>query len=182
MMQCFQNFHTLLQTDTDILHPICRVHLQTVLLDKLIGNLIRLVKVVKDAMAARLTTHHNILRYRKGGNQHKMLMHHANAVGDGRAGGEGLHFLTLHENLPGCWLIKAIQDFHQGRFSCTVFANQCKHFSLVYIKGYIIVRQHAWELHGYMLEGYNGGFRFAQAGTPRFLWHMNTEKGQQRPF
>ena len=114
MMQCFQNFHTLLQTNADILHPICRVHLQAVLLDKLIGNLIRLVEVVKDAMAARLTAHNNVLCHRKGGNQHKMLMHHADAVGNGRAGGEGLHFLALYKNLPGRRLIKAIQDFHQG--------------------------------------------------------------------
>ena len=160
-MQGLQNLHALLKTHADFRHSVVGIDLQAVFLHQLLGDGNGLFEVIEELVPTGLVAQHDVLRHGKGGHQHKVLMHHADAAGNGAAGAEMRNFLPLDKDLAAGGRIQAVENVHQGGLSRTVFAHKRKNLALADVKRHVMICQHAGKLHGNMLEG-NDGFALCQ--------------------
>ena len=60
----------------------------------------------------------------EGGDQHEVLVDHADAEGDGVGGGGDADGAVVEEDLAGVHLVEAVEDLHEGGFAGAVFAEQ----------------------------------------------------------
>src|SRR5258706_9578979 len=73
-----------------------------------------------------------------------MLMHHTDAQANGISWSCNMRRLAIDEYLATIGMNQAIQDIHQGRFACTVFADQRVDFAFMYGEIDRIVGYHSW--------------------------------------
>ena len=76
----------------------------------------------------------------KAGDQHEVLMHHADAELDRLAGRLDPHLPAVEKDRPLRRLVKTDQNVHQRRFARTVFAEQGMDLALGYGQIDIVVR------------------------------------------
>src|SRR3546814_97858 len=62
-------------------------------------------------------TQHDVLHHRHGVHQHEVLMHHADAGGDGVARRADRHRPPVDEDLAAVGLVEAVEDAHQRRLA-----------------------------------------------------------------
>ena len=80
---------------------------------------------------------------RRGGNKHEVLMHHADAEGDGVARTRDLRGVAIDDNLAGIGLQQAVEDVHQGGFARAVLADKGVDFAAPHLEADVVVGQHA---------------------------------------
>ena len=76
-----------------------------------------------------------------------MLMHHADALGDGHRGGGQADFLAVDPNLALGGLLQTEQHFHQCGFAGAVFAHQRVDLTLADIQVHVLVGGDAVGIH-----------------------------------
>ena len=103
-------------------------------------------------MPARFPAEHDVLRDSKGGNEHKMLVNHADALGDHVFGVEVLHALAANIDVAGGRGLDAVQNIHQRGFTGAVFTDQGENLAAPDLQTDVVIRQNAGELHGNMVK------------------------------
>ncbi|MPM51890.1 hypothetical protein SDC9_98641 [bioreactor metagenome] len=88
------------------------------------GQLCGLLLLADQRITLWAQAQQDVLQRRHRRNQHKVLMHHADAQGDGLAGSGDLHRLALPDDLPLLRMVQPIENVHQGGFSRAVFSQQ----------------------------------------------------------
>lgn len=78
--------------------------------------------VQEDAGAHRFIAQHHVLCDRQRGDEHKVLVDHADALGDGVTGAVDGGFLPPNDDLPFIRGIQAVEGVHQGGFSRPVLS------------------------------------------------------------
>ena len=148
--QCLQNFQTLLFTDGQVLHllPGRDGHIEFFSqFGKMLGRLIQ----VQTNLAELLIAQHNVLNDTQGGNQHKMLVDHADTGSNGLLGVADVQLLAVQPDLTGGGAVQAVQNVHQGGLACTVFAQQGMNVALFHRKAHIFIGNNRAKPLGYML-------------------------------
>ena len=112
-VQGLQDLYTLLHADRNIADQLVRLHFQAVPFDDLHDILPGLFHIEADACRGGLGTQDDVLRDRKILHQHKVLVHHADAMLDGRGRILDIHFFAVDEDLPFFRLVQAVKDIHQ---------------------------------------------------------------------
>ena len=131
MVQGLQDLGTLLLTNGNLRNELVQLHIQTILCGQLL-DLSAAGRSVNKQTFGMLVAQNDILKYRHGLHQHKVLMHHADAQFHRLAGGFDPDFLALLKDFSLRWLIKADQNIHQRRLPGTVFTQQCQHLSAIH--------------------------------------------------
>ena len=125
-----EDLHTLLHAHGDIFNFGIGIDGQTITL----GNLHHVFPggghIQHNALPG-LRTQDDVFRDGEGLNQHKVLMHHANARGDGVSGRVHVQLLSVHEDLAGGRLVQAVKLIHQGGFSRAVLTQNGVDLTLV---------------------------------------------------
>ena len=111
------NFHPLAFADRQRMHMALRFQLQAILLGRVRDAPFQLVE-----LGVPRQTERDIFGNGQRIEQRKMLEYHRDTQlsGSGRIG--NMDFLAIPEHLAGVRLDRAIDDFHQGRFSGAVFS------------------------------------------------------------
>ena len=123
IIEHLQDFHTLLCADRDPIDRLIELDTKTELLRKRSQLFLFCVPVAKTVFRF-FVAEHDILSDSKRGDQHKLLMHHAEAAGDGILWAPEVDLLAEDLDLSASALFQPIQNFHQRGFSCAVLANQ----------------------------------------------------------
>ena len=75
----------------------------------------------------RLGSEHDVVQRAQGLDEHEVLMHHANAQGDGFIGIADARRFAKHFDLPAVGTVETVQDGHQGTFTRAVLAHDAVH-------------------------------------------------------
>ena len=122
--------HTLLHADGDILDLRVGVDGQAIALGDLHHVFARGGHIELDAFG-RLGAEDDVFRDGEGLDQHKVLVHHADARVNGVTGIVHLNLLAVDQNIAGGGLEQAVELVHQRRFACAVFAQDRVDFAFV---------------------------------------------------
>src|SRR3546814_15506524 len=76
-----------------------------------------------DTLLPYTTLVRSVLHHRHGVHQHEVLMHHADAGGDGVARRADRHRPPVDEDLAAVGLVEAVEDAHQRRLAGAVLAD-----------------------------------------------------------
>ncbi|MPM74118.1 hypothetical protein SDC9_121103 [bioreactor metagenome] len=109
-------------------------------------------QVQLDRRPSLLVAECNVLQHGHIGNQHILLVDHAQSCVKGVVGGFEVNFLPVDEDPSFIWLVETHQDVHQGCLSSTVLANQSQDFSLFYGEGDVITGKHSGKALGDVLH------------------------------
>ena len=132
--QRLQDFHLLLHADGNIHHFCFRFHKEVEPFGVFLRKLDCLRPVDEHARFLRNHSEHHVFRHGKARDQHKMLMDHADPMGDGHGRGGQLQRFPVHNNCSACRLLKPEEHFHQGALSGTVFSHEGMDFTLSKVK------------------------------------------------
>ena len=139
-----EDLDALLLPDGDLGDECARLDDQPVLLGQLANVLLGGSLVEEDA--GRLLAEHDVLRDGHHGNEHEMLVHHADAGMDGIARRVEAHGLAVQEDLSGIGPIEPVEDVHQRRLAGAVLAEQRVHLTAPDVEADVVVRYDAGEL------------------------------------
>ena len=134
-----------------------RIDLQAVLLRDGGDPRRGLPAIEKDAAANTLGAQHDVLRHRKGRHQHKVLVHHADALGNGVGGPLNRRLLAAHHDLAPIGRVQTIEDVHKGRLAGAVFTQQRQDLTAVEGEIDVIVGHNSGEHLGDAAQFQNGG-------------------------
>ena len=123
LVEDLQNLHPLLQSHRAVGYPQVRVNVQAVLFAKRLRNAHGGLPVKEDAVLAGLPAIDDVLSHGAGAQQHEVLLHHADLLGNGVVGRAEVLQLAVEIDLTGGGALQSIEDFHQGGFACAVFAD-----------------------------------------------------------
>ena len=112
--------------------------MQTVLFTQLLDNLDSTLAIKEKALFGLLAVD-DVLGHGAGLQQHEVLLHHADLLGDGSMGRAEVLFFAVEVDLSGGGLLQTVENFHQGGFAGTVFAYYGQDFALVQRQGDVIV-------------------------------------------
>ena len=118
----FQNFHTLLHADADVLNLRVGVDVEAVVLRQFDQRLARLRQRGLQE-AAILGAEDDVLQHGEVLDQLEVLEHHADAGGDGGLAVGDLGLAATDEDLARVGLVEAVEDRHQRRFAGAVLAD-----------------------------------------------------------
>ena len=121
-IQRLDNLHALLLSHSQCRHLCIGIHRKAVFLRNLLNVGSNPLFVNKCLLL--IQTQNHILYHRQGGDEHEVLVHHANAAGDGGLWGIDLYHLAVHSDGSAVRLGKAIEHIHQCALAGTVFAQQ----------------------------------------------------------
>ena len=89
----------------------------------------RLREVEPHPPLERLHAERDVLGHRHAGNQHEVLVHHADAQVEGVGGGAEVHRLAVHQDASLVGLVEPGEDVHEGRLPGAVLAHQGQHLA-----------------------------------------------------
>ena len=145
--ESLQDLHLLLHAHGDVHDLGVGIHLQIELLGVLLGDLHGLLLVDEEA---GLLGHHaqdHVFRHGEAGDQHEVLVHHADALGDGHRGGGEIDLLSVDPDLARGGLLQAEQHLHQRGFARAVLAHQRVDLALADVEIHILVGGDAVGIH-----------------------------------
>ena len=125
LVQDLQDLHPLLQSNGAVLHQPPGVDVEAVLVAQLLRDADGGVPVEKEAVFPGLPAVDDVLRHGAGLQQHEVLLHHADLLGDGVVRGAEVLQLAVEVDLAGGGLLQSVEDLHQGGFAGAVFAHDC---------------------------------------------------------
>ena len=100
---------------------------------------------IDDAEPPRCVAQHDVLEHGQGRRQHEMLMHHADAQGDGVVRRPYRDRLIPNSNLARVGLIQAVEHVHERTLARTVLADHGMNFAASKADCDIVVGEHAAE-------------------------------------
>ena len=150
----FEDLHSLLQAHADLLNDGFGIHHQAIFVHQLLGLFFGSLVIEEDLRLSGLPAHDNILCHSKRRDQHEMLMHHADALGNGIFRIKFVHLFSPDQDLTIGRFVDAVENIHQCGFSRSVFSYQSKNLSLPDLEGNVIVGKDAGELHADMAKFY----------------------------
>ena len=133
--------------------------------------------------AARLTdfiAEHDVFGDGKHGDQHEVLVHHADALGDGIVRIEHRTGLAVDENLAAIGLVEAVEHVHQRGLARAVFAQQGVNLALFQSQIDVVVGEHARESLGDAACFKSGGRSWASAAHTAHRQRPAGWRDQQR--
>ncbi len=122
-VQHLEDLDALAVGDAEVLDQGVRAHAQAVLVGDLLDLRLRLGADAVEVLAAE----DDVLPHREVVGEHEVLVHHADAAGDGVAGGVELARLAVDRDGALVRLLHAVEDLHQRRLAGAVLAHQGVH-------------------------------------------------------
>ena len=122
--QCLDDFHALLHANRQVLDQRIGINAEPVAIGDLADAGAGLLEVQDAGRAGVLVAQGDVLGDREDGDEHEVLVHHADAGGHGIAGAVELHWLVVNEDLALGGLVEAEKHVHEGRFTGPVFTEQ----------------------------------------------------------
>ncbi len=138
-----KDLDALLDADGEILDAFMRVDLQAVGAGELGDAAFCLVAVEHRHIA--LVAKDDVFRHGESGDQHEVLVHHAEPGVDGFPGAAETGRLAVDANLALIRRMETEEDVHQGRLAGAIFAKQGMDFALAYLEGNAVVGNDARE-------------------------------------
>ena len=141
------NLYPLAHPDRQIFNHRIRIDIQIVTMGKLLnagGDGAGVEKAIFDALAAQ----HNILGHRHHWHQLEVLMHHADAQGNGVIGVVHGRRLAIDQDFTTGWLVETVDDIHQGRFARAIFAQQRQNLAALEFQVDILIGDDAGKVFG----------------------------------
>ena len=132
-----QDLQLLFHSHTHIPDSSGCVDVKIVLFRHFVGNLN--VPLFVGHETGLFHSQHHVLRSGQGIHQHKMLMHHADAVGDGILTGLELQLLSVHVDMPRGDTLQTVKHLHQRTLSRSVLTYKSMNLALVYGEVYIVI-------------------------------------------
>ena len=140
-----QDLHPLLLADADVLHPSVGVDGEAERLRELRDPLPRFAVVEDDAAGRGLGREHDVLRHRHHGDEHEVLVHHADPVPDRVLRGVERHGLAADKDLALVVPVEAVEDVHQRRLAGAVLPQQRVHLPAAEVEVDVVVGDDARE-------------------------------------
>ena len=113
------DLHPLLLPHGHIRHPLVQIYRQAVPVNDLLHSA-PVGLPAEEGIPLQLQAQNDVLQRCEHGNQHKVLMNHADAAGDGRLGRCEPDLPAINIDLAGIRLVEAVQNAHQYGFSGTI--------------------------------------------------------------
>ena len=133
-----EDFHLLLGADGEVFHLFRHVNVEVVLVRQLLRPTHCLLHVDKRGLP-RFRAQDDVLGHRKGRDQHKVLVHHADAIFNGIHGTLEVDLLALIVDFAGGLLLDGKDDLHQGGFARAVFADDGVNLTLFQLNVDVLV-------------------------------------------
>ncbi len=122
--QCLDDFHALLHAHGQVLDDRIGINAEPVAIGDLADAGAGLLEVQDAGRAGVLVAQGNVLGDREDGDEHEVLVHHADPGGHGIARAVELHWLVVDEDFALGGLVEAEENIHEGRFTGPVFTEQ----------------------------------------------------------
>ena len=135
-----QDLDPLLLAHGDVLDPGGGVDCEAVAVGDLAHAPLGLAHVEEDPLAGRLLVEDDVLRDRHHGDEHEVLVHHADARLDRCVRRSEPHRLPLDRDLALVGVVEPVEDVHQGRLAGAVLAEQGVHLALDQVEVDVVVR------------------------------------------
>ena len=139
---------------TQIAHLTGRIQMDFHLIQKLL-RLLQHLLLLQPLAGDELPTQEDVIRYGKRRHVVQLLMDHRNTKRSCVIDRTDLDQTAIHIDLTAVFLVRAVDDVHQRRFSCAVFAHQCVDLTGVNLQLHFIERFHARERLGNSLQFQN---------------------------
>ncbi len=139
------DLHPLLYAHRKIVDVGIGVNVQAVLVGQLTDSVGCPVPVEEQTIAPGFVAQHDVLGHGQRGDEHEMLVHHADALGNGVVGAVDVGLAAVEEDLAFVRGIETVQSVHQGGLSCPVFPQEGVDFPLLQCQVNVVVGQHARE-------------------------------------
>ncbi len=146
--QGLDDLHALLHAHREVLDEGVGIHVEAETLGDLGDPVAGGVEVQRAGEAGGLVAEHDVLRDGEDGDEHEVLVHHADP-GRHRVAGTGEvldHAVELDLALVG--LVEAVEDVHQGRLAGAVLTEQAVDLTGLDREGHLVVGHHASEALG----------------------------------
>src|SRR5579883_587108 len=158
-IQHFENLDPLLQTNRQIAGAGAGINRQPILRRKFADIRVSFGCVEDINVVDWLATQRDILTHRQWRDQHKVLMHHADAKRNGVAWARDVRQLAIDIDFTGIWAQQTVEDVHQRGFAGAVLADQRVNLPLLHSEAHIIVGNDPWPCFTYIahLDG-DGSF------------------------
>ena len=127
--QNLEDLHALLQANGQVLDQRVRVDLQPVFLIDLADLSASGIEVKIVEPPGGLDAQHHVLGHGEDGNEHEVLVHHANAGGDGLSGALERDLLAVDQNRALVGVVEPAEHVHKGRLAGTVLTQQAQHLA-----------------------------------------------------
>ncbi len=144
-IQDFYDLDALLEADGEIFDAGVGIQGKAVLPRQISNRGSRPGIVIEATRPYRLAAEHDVLADGKNGNQHEMLMDHADAVPDGIAWALHRRRLALDQDLAGVRVNQAVKNVHQRALAGAVFADERMDLALTNCQIDVIVGDNTWE-------------------------------------
>ena len=141
-----QDLDALLLSDGDVLDPRVRVDGEVELLGQFLDPAPGRREVEHDTCSRRLLREHDVLGDRHHGDEHEVLVHHADAAVDRLPRRTHLRGLPVDEDLAFVRVVQPVEDAHQRGLPRAVLAEQRMHLSAPELEVDVVVREHSREL------------------------------------
>ena len=158
-----QNFHPLLLTDGDVLDLRVRVDCEAERDGEILDPSSRGAVVEEDRPLARLHAEDDVLGHRHDGDEHEVLMHHADPVRDRITRRAKRHRRSGDPDLALVGPVEPVQHIHQRGLPGAVLAEQRVYLGPAKIDAHLIVGQDPGEPLGYGVELQDRGRAFHAA-------------------
>ena len=142
-----QDLHTLLHTDSDVLHLGVQIYRQTVPLRQLLYLFPGLL-LLQKAHLRGLGPQNDIVQHREHVHQLEVLMHHTDPQRCCVVGVIDLYCLSIFSDLAFFRLVQTEQDGHQRGFTGAIFPQKGVDLALPQLKGDVVIGLDAGKLLG----------------------------------
>jgi hypothetical protein len=112
--QRLDDLDALLHAHGEVLHQGVGIDVEAVLIGNLPDFLPGFVDAEHTAERGRFRAEGNVFRHGKDGDQHEVLVHHADAGRHRVTRSTEIDRLVIYQDLAGCWLVQPVQHVHEG--------------------------------------------------------------------
>src|SRR5690606_18110825 len=140
----------LLDADGEVLDQVVRIDLKAVLLVDLADLFARLHEIEMVEHAGRFDAEHHVLGYGEDGNQHEVLVHHADARADRVAWAAEMNGLAVDEDFALVRPVETGQDVHHRRLAGAIVPEQAEHFASAKMRIDVRIGDYIHEARGYV--------------------------------
>ena len=146
-VESLDDLHTLLDAHRQVFDVGIRVNVQAVLVREL-ANALRRAFQIEHAVAHDFHPQDDVLGHGHHRDEHEVLVHHADPLGDGIVRTADVDFFAVQEDLAFIGPVETVEDVHQGGLAGAVLAEKTVNLALMQLKADVIVGQDAGEALG----------------------------------
>ena len=142
------DLHALAHTHREVFNDRIRIEFETVFIGDFLHHSAGFINVERAKSAGRLDSQHHVFGHGHNGDQHEVLVHHADTCSDGVGRRREMLRNPVNAKLAFIGAINAVQHVHERALAGTVLADEGQHLARGHLEVHAVVGDDAGETLG----------------------------------